>query len=158
MGQASPRRQGRGIAVHRSFLTYVASVVQVAARPDGRCRFRAWILRSTRDSLRTPNVRWPRSKAQRSWDSATLSSEITFAAGRAEQSNFDGYQVMRMDESPREMHVHLVPSAARPAGIGEPGVPPTAPALCNAIFAATGQRIRTLPIGTQLTRTVAVRT
>ena len=53
-----------------------------------------------------------------------------------------------MDEAPHEIRVHLVPSTAKPAGIGEPGLPPTAPALCNAIFAATGRRIRSLPIGT----------
>jgi isoquinoline 1-oxidoreductase beta subunit len=68
------------------------------------------------------------------------------------QSNFDSYHVMRMDASPREIHVHIVPSDAPPGGVGEPGVPPTAPALCNAIFAATGRRIRDLPVGNQLAK------
>ena len=80
-----------------------------------------------------------------------LHGEITFTGGRVDQTNFDRIQVLRMDEAPREIHVHLVPSTAKPAGIGEPGVPPTAPALCNAIFAATGRRIRSLPIASQLT-------
>jgi isoquinoline 1-oxidoreductase beta subunit len=79
-----------------------------------------------------------------------LVGEITFANGRVEQSNFDGYKVLRMNAAPREIHVHLVPSSARPAGAGEPAVAPTAPALCNAIFAATGRRIRSLPVGAQL--------
>jgi len=63
-----------------------------------------------------------------------------------QQSNFDGYQMARMNNSPRETYVHLVPSEAPPAGIGEPGVPPFTPALCNAIFAATGKRVRELPL------------
>ena len=76
--------------------------------------------------------------------------EITAAGGRIQQSNFDGYPVARMNEAPASDHVHIVPSDAPPAGVGEPGVPPIAPAICNAIFAATGKRIRELPIGRQL--------
>ena len=87
-----------------------------------------------------------------------LMSEITFKNGRVEQRNFDDYQVVRIDAAPSEIRVHIVPSAfdvppggnRRPAFIGEPGVPPLAPALTNAIYAATGKRIRRLPIGNQL--------
>jgi isoquinoline 1-oxidoreductase beta subunit len=82
--------------------------------------------------------------------SLALMSEITAKKGRIEQSNLDGYQVARIDEAPRVTNVHIVPSDAAPAGVGEPGVPPMAPAICNAIFAATGKRIRELPIGRQL--------
>jgi isoquinoline 1-oxidoreductase beta subunit len=76
---------------------------------------------------------------------------ITFKNGRAQQSNFDDYPVARIDESPTITNTWIVPGENRPpSGIGEPGVPPFAPALCNAIFAATGKRVRSLPIGQQL--------
>jgi isoquinoline 1-oxidoreductase beta subunit len=76
--------------------------------------------------------------------SAALNGEITLKVGAVEQSNFHDYQVMRLNECP-EIHVHLVKSDAPPTGVGEPGVPPVAPALCGAIFQATGKRIRDLP-------------
>ena len=78
--------------------------------------------------------------------SAACYSEITTKAGRVQQGNFDTYPVVRMADAPREIHVHLVPSEAPPGGVGEPGTPPFAPALCNAIYAATGKCIRSLPI------------
>ena len=72
--------------------------------------------------------------------------EITAANGQIQQSNYHDYPVARLTEAPYETHVHLLPSHDLPAGVGEPGVPPTIPALCNALFAATGKRIRQLPI------------
>ncbi len=78
--------------------------------------------------------------------SLALMGEITAADGRIQQNNFNGYPVARMTEAPRQTNVYIVPSEAAPAGVGEPGVPPIAPALCNAIFAATGTRLRELPI------------
>jgi isoquinoline 1-oxidoreductase beta subunit len=72
--------------------------------------------------------------------------EITAANGAIEQSNFDTFPVARMNSAPREAHVHIVESDAPPGGIGEPGLPAIAPAICNAIFAATGKRIRELPL------------
>jgi len=75
-----------------------------------------------------------------------LYGEITLAAGRVVQGNFDTYRVLRLPDAPR-VEVHIVPSNDAIGGTGEPGVPPVAPAVCNAIFAATGKRIRKLPIG-----------
>jgi isoquinoline 1-oxidoreductase beta subunit len=77
--------------------------------------------------------------------SAALKGEITLRDGRVEQSNFDNYEILRLDEAPL-IEVYFVPSTAPPSGVGEPGFPPIAPAVCNAIFAATGKRIRKLPI------------
>jgi isoquinoline 1-oxidoreductase beta subunit len=84
------------------------------------------------------------------WD--RMRGEITFSDGKVQQKNFDDFQVVRIDESPLSTNVHIVPPGpdTPPSGVGEPGVPPFAPALVNAIFAATGKRIRSLPIGKQL--------
>jgi isoquinoline 1-oxidoreductase beta subunit len=76
---------------------------------------------------------------------AALHGEITLKDGRVEQSNFHDYQMLRMREMPK-VEVYIMPSQEQPQGVGEPGVPPIAPAVCNAIFAATGKRIRRLPI------------
>ncbi len=82
--------------------------------------------------------------------SNTLYSEVTFAQGKVVQSNYRDYQVTRMRAAPRVVDVHLVESEGLPGGIGEPGVPPAGGALANAIFAATGVRVRELPVGKQL--------
>ena len=77
--------------------------------------------------------------------------QITFKDGRPQQNNFDGFVVARIDDAPLNVQTHIVPrSGTSSSGVGEPGLPPFAPALCNAIFAATGKRIRNLPIGGQL--------
>jgi isoquinoline 1-oxidoreductase beta subunit len=75
-----------------------------------------------------------------------LFGEITATDGAVLQSNFNNYQIARMNRAPRHVEVHIVESEAPPAGVGEPGVPPFAPALCNAVFAATGKRVRELPL------------
>ena len=81
-----------------------------------------------------------------------LMTEISFKDGKVQQSNFDDYQVLRISDAPRETHVHIVPHGfdVPPGGVGEPGVPPVAPALLNAVYAAKGQRIRSLPLGQQV--------
>jgi isoquinoline 1-oxidoreductase subunit beta len=79
--------------------------------------------------------------------SAALYGEITFNGGKVDQSNFHDYEVLRMSEMP-VVEVHIVPSTEAPGGVGEPGLPPAAPALVNAIYAATGKRLRKLPLKT----------
>jgi isoquinoline 1-oxidoreductase beta subunit len=80
--------------------------------------------------------------------SAALHSAVTLKDGQVEQSNFDDYPLLRMGEMP-QVEVHIVASGANPSGVGEPGVPPIAPAVVNALFAATGKRLRNLPLRTQ---------
>jgi isoquinoline 1-oxidoreductase subunit beta len=150
-GTPLPKGQGRGIAVHRSFLSYVAEVVQVQVEPDGKVIVPRVDIAIDAGFVANPErVRSQLEGGVIMGLSNALVGAITFKRGRTEQSNFDGYKILRMDAAPRDIHVHIVPSTAKPAGVGEPGVPPTAPALCNAIFAATGQRIRTLPVADQL--------
>jgi isoquinoline 1-oxidoreductase subunit beta len=81
--------------------------------------------------------------------SAAVFGKITAKEGRIQQSNFDDYEVVRISDAPRQINIHLVESDAPPGGVGEPGVPPVAPALANAIFQATGKRLRELPINGQ---------
>jgi isoquinoline 1-oxidoreductase subunit beta len=139
-----------GIAVHRSFLTYVATVVEVEV-DKGQIRIpRVDIALDTGKVIHPDRVHAQLEGASVFGTSIALMGEITTANGRVQQGNFDKYPVARINEAPVETHVHIVPSSAPPAGVGEPGVPPMSPAICNAIFAATGKRIRNLPIKKQL--------
>lgn len=138
---------GMGIAAHRSFLTYAASVVQVQINDAGKVQ----ILRvdSALDAGTVVNPEMARNQFEGAAVMGTSISywgEITATNGAIDQSNFDSFPVARMNNAPREVHVHIVDSDAAPGGIGEPGLPAIAPALCNAIFAATGKRIRELPL------------
>jgi isoquinoline 1-oxidoreductase beta subunit len=142
---------GRGIAVHRSFVTYVASVVEVAVNKQGQVSIpRVDIAIDCGFVAHPERVRAQLEGAAVMSLGNALVGQVTFKAGRAQQGNFNDYQVLRINAAPRETHVYIVPSDAPPGGVGETGVPPVAPALCNAIFAATGKRIRSLPIGNQL--------
>lgn len=150
-GRPLPRGRGRGIAVHRSFLSYVAAVVDVEVGADGRVSIPRLDIAIDCGFVAHPE----RVRAQMEGGAVmslgnALVGEITFSQGRVQQSNYHDYQVLRLSGAPRETHVHIVPSDHPPSGVGEVGVPPVAPALCNAIFAATGKRIRRLPVGNQL--------
>ncbi len=139
-----------GIAVHRSFLTYVATVVEVEV-DKGKIRIpRVDMAIDTGKVIHPDRVRAQLEGASVFGASVALMGEITAVNGRVQQSNFNNYPVARLNEAPVQTHVYIVPSSAPPAGVGEPGVPPMSPAICNAIFAATGKRIRDLPIKNQL--------
>jgi len=141
---------GYGIAVHRSFLTYVAAVVEVKVDAQGKVTIpRVDIALDTGQVIHPDRVRAQFEGAAVFGTSIAMMGEITAKDGRIQQSNFNNYLVARMPEAPFETHVHIVNSDAPPAGVGEPGVPVMAPAICNAIFAATGKRIRELPIRKQ---------
>ena len=138
---------GLGIAAHRSFLTYVATVVEVEVSDDGDIRIPRVDTVVDAGLVVNPEV----TKAQFEGaavfgTSVARSGEITAKKGVIEQTNFDSYPVARINEAPYQTNVYLVESDAPPAGVGEPGVPPFIPALCNAIYVATGKRIRELPL------------
>jgi isoquinoline 1-oxidoreductase beta subunit len=140
-----------GIAAHRSFLTYAAVVAEVEVGQGGALRIPRIDMALDAGRLIDPDrVRAQFEGAAVFGTGIAVMNEVTVAGGRIQQSNFNGYRVARMNEAPVETHIHLVDSDAAPAGVGEPGVPPVAPALCNAIFAATGKRVRELPISKQL--------
>ncbi len=138
---------GMGIAVHRSFLSYVATVVEVEV--DGSGAVRIPHVTTAVDAGIVANPDMVRSQFQGAavfGTSLARTGEITATNGVIDQSNFSDYPVARMNDAPVQVDVHIVESQAPPAGVGEPGVPPFVPALCNAIYAATGKRVRELPL------------
>jgi len=148
--------RGRGIAVHRSFLSYVATVIEVEIKADGTVTIpRADVAIDAGTVVNPERVRAQMEGATIMGIGNTLYGEITFKEGRPVQSNYTDYRVARIDAAPREFGVHILPSTEQPGGVGEPGVPPVAPALCNAIFSATGRRIRSLPVDKQLAGGIA---
>jgi isoquinoline 1-oxidoreductase beta subunit len=151
-GRSVPKGRGLGIAAHRSFLTYVATVVEVEVAGDGTLAIPSvWTAVDCGFPANPDRIRSQMEGAAVMGISLALFGSLTFEKGRAVQSNFTDFRVAQMPLAPRSIDVTIVPSEALPAGVGEPGLPPFAPALTNAIFAATGTRLRTLPIGERIT-------
>jgi isoquinoline 1-oxidoreductase subunit beta len=149
-GKTLPKGEGMGIAAHRSFLTYVATVVHVAVDDQGTLAIRQV------DTAIDCGVHINPERIRSQIEGAAVMGlalakhgRVTFKNGVPEQTNFDTFIVARMDEAPLNVRTHIVPAdwSVPASGVGEPGLPPFAPALCNAIHAATGKRIRDLPIG-----------
>lgn len=145
--QKSGQGRGFGIAAHRSFLTYVATVVEVEVDSEGEIRIpRVDVALDAGLVVNPEAVRAQLEGAAVFGTSIVRSGAITAKNGMVEQSNFNDYPVARINEAPLQTNVYIVESAAPPAGVGEPGVPPFVAAFSNAIYAATGKRVRELPL------------
>lgn len=148
-GRQLPPRHGLGIAVHRCFVTYVATVVEVAVAEDGTVSVpRVDTAVDCGFPVNPERIRSQMEGAAVMGMSLAMYGEVSFKDGRAEQGNFDTYEMARMNSSPIRVATHIVPHGydVPASGVGEPGQPVFAPALCNAIFAATGKRVRALPL------------
>jgi isoquinoline 1-oxidoreductase beta subunit len=139
--------RGMGIVAARSFTSYIASVVEVEVDAQGRVRIpRVTQVVDAGTVINPDRVRSQFEGAAVMGIGLAMTGEISAAGGRITQSNFHTFQVPRITDAPRQVDVHIIPSDAPPGGVGEPGLPPILPALTNAIFAATGKRVRELPI------------
>jgi isoquinoline 1-oxidoreductase beta subunit len=147
-GQPLPKGVGRGVSVQVAFANYMAQIAEVEVATDGAVRVRRVVCAVDCGTAVNPDtVRAQIQGAVIFGITAALHGEITLKAGRVEQSNFDTYEVLRINEAPA-VEVHIVQSSEPPGGMGEPGTSAIAPAVTNAIFAATGKRLRKLPIDT----------
>jgi isoquinoline 1-oxidoreductase beta subunit len=144
-GKPLPEGRGRGIALYYSFKSYAAQVAEVSV-DNGNVRVHRVVCAIDCGMTVNPDIIEAQMQSSIVFGlTAALKGEITFENGRTVQSNFHDYELLRFNEMP-EVEVYIVPSAEPPGGIGEPGVPVIAPAVGNAIFAATGKRLRRLPI------------
>jgi isoquinoline 1-oxidoreductase beta subunit len=149
---SSRKADGRamGLAVHRSFLTYVAVVVAVKETPEGVAVDEAWIVADAGTIVNVDRVRSQLEGAVVFGLGHALFGAITMKDGATIQTNFRDYRLLRIGQTPRAIHVDVIESDGPSGGIGEPGVPPVAPAVSNAVFALTGVRVRTLPIASSV--------
>jgi isoquinoline 1-oxidoreductase beta subunit len=141
-----PRGKGRGIAVAEAFKTFVAQVVEVTIQESGRVKVDRVVCAVDCGVAINPDVITAQMEGGIGFGlGAALWGNVILENGRVQQSNFNDYRVLRMNEMPK-VEVHIVPSAEAPTGVGEPGVAPIGPALANAIFSATGKRVEVLPL------------
>jgi isoquinoline 1-oxidoreductase beta subunit len=152
-GRKLPKGHGLGIAVQRSFLTYVATVVEVAVDDQGNISVpRVDTAIDAGFTINPERIRSQIEGAAVMGLSIAKYTQITFKNGRVQQNNFHDYKVLRIGEGAMDVRTYIVPATVDipSSGVGEPGVPPFAPAFVNAIYNATGKRVRTLPIGDKL--------
>jgi len=141
-----PKGKGRGIAVAEAFKSYVAQVAEVRVDDAGNVRVERVVCAVDCGTPINPDIVAAQMEGGIGFGlGAALYGAITLKDGRVEQSNFNNYRVLRMNEMPR-VEVHIVPSGDAPTGVGEPGVAPLGPAVANAIFAATGKRSYVFPL------------
>jgi isoquinoline 1-oxidoreductase beta subunit len=134
------------VAVHESFNSYVAQVAEVTVRDDGRYSVDRVVIAVDCGLAVNPDIVRAQMEGGMAYGlAAALSSAITLKDGHVEQSNFHDYRVLRMNQMPT-VEVHIVASAESPTGVGEPATPVIAPAVANALYGATGQRLRKLPL------------
>jgi isoquinoline 1-oxidoreductase beta subunit len=144
-GAPMPSGRGRGIALHESFNTVVGMVADVTVVPSGQITVDRVVAAVDCGIAVNPDVIRAQIEGGIGYGlGAALRNQITLTNGIVDQSNFDSYEPLRISDMPK-VEVHIAPSSTPPSGIGEPGVPPIAPAVSNAIFAATGKRLRSLP-------------
>jgi isoquinoline 1-oxidoreductase beta subunit len=149
-GQSLPERVGRGVSLQFVFGTYMAQVAEVEVSKNGTVRVRRVICAVDCGTVVNPDTVESQIQGAIIFGiTAALYGEITLKDGRVQQTNFDTYQMLRMNEAPA-IEVHIVQSSEPPGGMGEPGTSAIIPAVTNAIFAATGKRLRILPIDTNL--------
>jgi isoquinoline 1-oxidoreductase subunit beta len=145
-GKSMPSGSAMGFAVHKSFLTYVACVVELIRDSSGKITIP--VVHYAVDcgiAVNTDRVRSQFEGGAIFGTSIANTSAITLKEGKVEQSNFNGYQLVRMPQSPKKINVHIIESSRKPTGVGEPPVPPLAPALANAYYKLTGSRVYSLP-------------
>ena len=146
-GTPLPAGRARGVAVCKAFESYVAEVAEVSVGSNGQPRVHRVVCAVDCGPVVNPSIVAAQMESAIVYGlTAALWGEITIENGRTKQSNFHDYRMLRLAEMP-VVEVHIVPSSDAQGGVGEPGTPPIAPAVCNALFALTGKRIRKLPIG-----------